>query len=98
MQGKDVTRRSDRVKRGSAAQRCSSIRGFFNNKFRNEQPIPVLHDDKQWSKLMTKPRGKHREANRAAGKTAVQGNESSAREDREWPATGCSWDGTTETA
>lgn len=65
-----------------AAQYCSSVRGYFNNKFRNEDPIPILHDDKQWSKLMTKLRGKYREANRASGKPTVEGNESSTREDR----------------
>jgi len=88
---------AERLKRGSAAQYCSSVKGFFVNKFRNEPVIPVFQD-KQWSKLMTKLRGKYREANRAAGKPAVEGNESSTREDREWMATGCIWDGTAATA
>ena len=86
-----------RLKRGTAQQHCSSVRSFFNNKFRNEADIPVLQD-KQWSKLMTKLRGKYRESNRASGKPAVEGIESSTREDREWLATGCLWDGTAETA
>ena len=47
---------------------------------------------------MTKLRGKYREQNRASGKPTVEGNESSTREDREWLATGCIWDGTVETA
>jgi hypothetical protein len=88
---------AERLKRGSAAQYCSSVKNFFVNKFRNEPVIPVFQD-KQWSKLMTKLRGKYREANRVAGKPAVEGNESSTREDREWMATGCIWDGTAETA
>lgn len=87
-----------RFKQGTASQYCSSVRGYFNNKFRDEDPITVLHDDKQWSKLMTKLRGKCREANRASGKPTVEGNESSTREDREWLATGCLWDGSAETA
>jgi len=88
---------AERLKRGTAAQYCSSVKGFFVNKFRNDPAIPVFQD-KQWSKLMTKLRGKYREANRAVGKPAVEGNESSTREDREWMATGCIWDGTAETA
>jgi hypothetical protein len=47
---------------------------------------------------MTKLCGKYREANQAAGKPAVEGNESSTREDQEWIATGCILDGTVETA
>ena len=47
---------------------------------------------------MTKLHGKCREANRASGKPAIEGNESSTREDREWLATGCIWDGSAETA
>ena len=88
---------ADRLKRGSAAQYCSSVKGFFTNKFRNEPEITVFQD-KQWKKLMTKLRGKYREANRVSGKPAVEGNESSTREDREWLATGCVWDGSAETA
>lgn len=88
---------AERLKRGTAAQHCSSVKGFFTNKFRNEPEIPVFQE-KQWSKLMTKLRGKYREANRASGKAAVEGNESSTREDREWLATGCIWDGSVETA
>jgi hypothetical protein len=58
-----------------------------------------MFQDKQWSKLMTKLCGKyHEEANRVAGKPAVEGNKSSTWEDREWMATGCIWDGTAETA
>ena len=44
---------ADRLKRGSAAQYCSSVKGFFTNKFRNEPEITVFQD-KQWKKLMTK--------------------------------------------
>ncbi|KAG7365133.1 hypothetical protein IV203_038336 [Nitzschia inconspicua] len=87
-----------RLKQSTASQYCSSVRGYFNNKFRNKDPIPILYDDKQWSKLMSKLRGKYREANRASGKPTVEGNESSTREDREWLATGCLWDGSVETA
>ena len=47
---------------------------------------------------MTKLRGKCREANRQSRKPTVEGNESSTREDREWLATGCIWDGTVKTA
>lgn len=47
---------------------------------------------------MTKLRGKYCKANRASGKPAIEGNESSTHEDREWLATGCIWDGTGETA
>ena len=53
---------AERLKQGSAAQYCSSVKSFFVNKFRNEPVIPVFQD-KQWSKLMTKLRGKYREAN-----------------------------------
>lgn len=67
---------ADRLKRGSAAQYCSAVKGFFTNKFRNEPDITVFQDN-QWKKLMTKLKGKYREANRVSGKPAVQGNESS---------------------
>ena len=90
--------RIEHIECGMASQHCSSVRGFFNNKFRREQPIPVIHDDKQWSELMTKLRGKHRESNRASGEPAVEGTESSTREDRKWLAAGCLWDGAAETA
>jgi hypothetical protein len=89
---------AERLKQGSAAQYCSSVKSFFVNKFRNEPVIPVLQDKEQWSKLMTKLCGKYHEANQAAGKPAVEGNESSTREDQELMATGCIWDGTAETA
>ena len=88
---------ADCLKRGSAAQCCSSVEGFFTNKFRNE-PVITVFKDKQSSKLTTKLRGKHREANRASGKPATKGNKSSTREDREWMETGCIWDGAAETA
>ena len=44
------------------------------------------------------PRPIERQANQASGKPAVKGNESSTREDGEWLATGCIWDGSAETA
>jgi len=33
-----------RLEHGTAQQHCSSVRSFFNNKFRNEADIPVLQD------------------------------------------------------
>ena len=60
----------ERLKRGTATQYSSAARGYFNNKFRNEDSIPVLRDEKVWNKLMTKLRGKYREQNRASGKTS----------------------------
>ena len=47
---------AERLKRGTAAQHCSLVKGFFTNKFRSEPEIPVFQD-KPWSKLMTKLRG-----------------------------------------
>lgn len=89
--------KANRLAFGSADQYCSSVKVYFENKFRNEASIPVFQPD-SWKKLKAKLRGMYREGNRASGKRMVQGKESSTREDREAMATGCIWHGTAETA
>ena len=88
-----------RLAHQTATQYCSSVKVFFCNKFRTEDPIPVFQKE-QWNKLCGKLRGMYRESIRASGSGApmTEGKTSSTREDREAMATGCIWLGTAESA
>lgn len=59
--------KGNRLSESTADGYCSSARGFFENKFRAETPIPVFQP-MQWKKLRGKLKGLYREHKRAIGK------------------------------
>ena len=89
--------KGERLSCGTADGYSSSVKMFFTNKFRNDDPIPVFQK-MQWAKLREKLKGLYRESNRATGNSNETEDVSSTRQDRESLATACIWLGTPEFA
>ena len=86
-----------RLSKGSADQYTSEVKNYFCEKFDVDPDIPVFNGQ-QWTILKRRLQGKFREHHRATNTRMVESIEGSTREDREYLATGCIWDGTVESA
>jgi len=89
--------KGQRLSLNTADGYCSSVKVFFTNKFRNEEPIPAFQKT-QWAKLREKLKGLYRESNQAKGKLNETKEVSSTCQDRESLSIACIWMGTPEFA